>query len=974
MSWRLVAVEALYSAVVDELTRAQSERKRCTIVVPDRTMRERVLRFLLASPGRSLIGVEIVTLNALIERFQLTIQKTPTEIALLKLRRWLRNLPDGHPLALLRIHNSGARTLLSAAEELLEADVKQVPAGIDEPLQSTAKTLLELRTFAESIGIGYRARRFREAARILAQSQPSDLDPIYSGNMIFAGFYDFAPSQIDYFVALVQFLKRNNLQLHFLLPTSRSDYAEYSRRMMPLLQHLFGDAASDSISSDRIVERLSGQPLATGCHTVVAGDEAGEIDALLRYSVKLAMVEGIPFHEQAIVLATTDPYLEVLREYSERVEVPLQFLEGESFLRTGIGRRSQLLWEWFADPERPETVGGMLRAIGCAMSTEQLNKILNESYLGKSTAIPDRLERLSKRMPLAEAQSILAVKGIFATDSLDRKIDLLLSASAKWWRRDDCQSPCEREALEIFTSTLLTSKSWIVEEPRLAFGEWLSLVRSALAKAQISNNNQPGGVLVGSIHALRGALFRVVLAPGGGIGISGVVDSPILPEILRTAWNRQHRFPIFGTGSDREDEASWLFAMAVAQGDRIVISRNRFQLGSGREQPESPHYSDFQKSIGEQEHTEIVERIDLLKSVALSQKEILISRCHSIAADCMIALPPSVPIPPLVAVDQWGNISPTEIGETEITRLRSVQSFEDFLSCPLRGFFRYLLPLQLVDRDDRYDRQVGSVVHKILENWRGEAAQADAADWEQCIAQALDQEHIPDAKRDPIERALIHRTVRTRLETWRKLCDEFTERPVGQEVEKEFARDKVAQQVVLDNATIHFRGRVDLVQTLMLDGDAKRLRIIDYKTGRLPPPKELTFSATRILQGPLYKLAAEAADWGSVDEVAWMYLNPHKPGNVRCSGIELQMLCEQASELLVGIVDGIRSGNFAPTPQPMPAHGMLKEECDRCPFATVCGERVLEPDAIDEARIASLTGIQFRLTASRKPVAEGTDE
>ena len=130
---------------------------------------------------------------------------------------------------------------------------------------------------------------------------------------------------------------------------------------------------------------------------------------------------------------------------------------------------------------------------------------------------------------------------------------------------------------------------------------------------------------------------------------------------------------------------------------------------------------------------------------------------------------------------------------------------------------------------------------------------------------------------------------------------------------------------------LYLRGRIDRI-----DRDGKRLRVIDYKTGRKRGKNDSLEGGTA-LQLPVYLLAI-TAETGLGDpaqaEACAYYLSAGGVERVVFSGRDWPEKERALVETIAVIHRGIRDGFFAPFPGP---NG---ENCGYCPYKTICGPNI----------------------------------
>lgn len=211
----------------------------------------------------------------------------------------------------------------------------------------------------------------------------------------------------------------------------------------------------------------------------------------------------------------------------------------------------------------------------------------------------------------------------------------------------------------------------------------------------------------------------------------------------------------------------------------------------------------------------------------------------------------------------------------------SASQLNAYGQCPWRYFARYVLDLAPLEPPQRrlepQDR--GTFCHDVLRGVMARLGEAFGLPLQlddvpaDAVADALDAEIAAaarrvEARRPPypalweIQKEQMRRALREYLDRCRAECDPpaafahfelaFGEAPRPDEPVDPASR---AEPVTLDcdAGTVRLRGRIDRVDRVERDG-VEMLRVVDYKTGRLPSRTDVT--AGRNLQLPLYALAA----------------------------------------------------------------------------------------------------------------------
>jgi RecB family exonuclease len=125
---------------------------------------------------------------------------------------------------------------------------------------------------------------------------------------------------------------------------------------------------------------------------------------------------------------------------------------------------------------------------------------------------------------------------------------------------------------------------------------------------------------------------------------------------------------------------------------------------------------------------------------------------------------------------------------------------------------------------------------------------------------------------------------------------------------------------------VALRGVADRIDLLA----GRRLRVIDYKSGRAPDPRRAFQAATYALCAQEILEAEDGAAW-TIEEVGYLSLaGPRAYVGVVPSGVsDGEDGLDRARARLHAAVDGIERGRFPPQPHDTAI-------CDTCPYSTVC--------------------------------------
>ncbi len=302
-------------------------------------------------------------------------------------------------------------------------------------------------------------------------------------------------------------------------------------------------------------------------------------------------------------------------------------------------------------------------------------------------------------------------------------------------------------------------------------------------------------------------------------------------------------------------------------------------------------------------------------------------------------------------------------------------SLEGYARCPQRFMLERLLRVKAVAEPETVVRidalSRGSVIHRIFERfydeWKGKGPAPLAAEAERRMRRVAGEEC--DAARDRGETGyaamweadrveLIEDCVRwmaheRELDVTKALPLVAVEARFGQRMAGE-KRGSLSQtepiEIELPSGTLRLHGRIDRVNW---DPQRKSFRVVDYKSGKRYAEAPAELQGGRMLQLPLYVLAA--AKLLGIDPAAGAaaYVYPTRKGDFQTVDWKPEELAARQGDvvaLLDAIVTSARQGDFIIAPS--------DGACDYCPFSGICvGARggYAEPKAGDErlARLAT---------------------
>jgi hypothetical protein len=305
----------------------------------------------------------------------------------------------------------------------------------------------------------------------------------------------------------------------------------------------------------------------------------------------------------------------------------------------------------------------------------------------------------------------------------------------------------------------------------------------------------------------------------------------------------------------------------------------------------------------------------------------------------------------------------------------SATALEGYATCPQRFLLEWLLRVRAVEEPEQVVRidalSRGSVIHKIFERfydeWNGEGPAPLAPEAEQRMRAIAGEEC--DAARDRGETGYRAMWEADRVELiedcvrWMQ-CeqeDELTRALPLVAVEARFGRRWAGEkpgslsqsepiEIQLPSGTITLHGRIDRVNW---DPQRTSFRVVDYKSGGRYAERSGELQGGRMLQLPLYVLAA--AKLLKIDRAAGAaaYVYPTRKGEFRVVDWTADDLAARQADVLAlldAIVTSARRGDFLIAP--------AERACEYCQFKGICpGARggYAERKATDErlARLAT---------------------
>jgi DNA helicase-2/ATP-dependent DNA helicase PcrA len=233
----------------------------------------------------------------------------------------------------------------------------------------------------------------------------------------------------------------------------------------------------------------------------------------------------------------------------------------------------------------------------------------------------------------------------------------------------------------------------------------------------------------------------------------------------------------------------------------------------------------------------------------------------------------------------------------------SYSQIDNYLVCPLRYKFSYTLR---VPTPPNCALSFGNTIHETLKEFHTQKMLDQNPTLEDLLT-SYEKNWIPLGYDNEKHRKL-------RYEDGIKLLEKYYEKNKDLDV-KHIGLEK---NFVLDIGDIKLKGKIDRIDQHP-DGE---IEIIDYKTGKEKSQKEVDDD----VQMTIYTMAAKEALKIEPNSLSLYYVEP----NVKLSTSRTQKQVDAQKEIIKGVVEGIKSKNFEPTPG---RHCTWCDFKDICPFA-----------------------------------------
>jgi RecB family exonuclease len=283
----------------------------------------------------------------------------------------------------------------------------------------------------------------------------------------------------------------------------------------------------------------------------------------------------------------------------------------------------------------------------------------------------------------------------------------------------------------------------------------------------------------------------------------------------------------------------------------------------------------------------------------------------------------------------------------------SATSLQSYATCPQRFMLEKLLRIRSVAEPDQVVRidalNRGSLVHRIFERfyeeWAGSGPAPNAPDAERRMRTIAAEECDNARDRGETGYPAIWEADRVELIedciVWMReeAADVLTRQLTLVAVEARFGQQRAGEKagslsqsepikIDLPSGPLRLHGRIDRVNW---NAEKSRFRVVDYKTGRKYAEKPAELQGGKMLQLPLYVLAA--AQLLEIDPIAGgaAYVYPTRRGGFQTVEWQPEEMAARHADvvaLLDAIVTGARGGDFLIAP--------ADNACTYCAFAGVC--------------------------------------
>jgi len=523
----------------------------------------------------------------------------------------------------------------------------------------------------------------------------------------------------------------------------------------------------------------------------------------------------------------------------------------------------------------------------------------------------------------------------------------------------------------------------------ISLEEWARTITSTLATATTEIGAfEKEGVCLGDLLAMCGVQFRAVIVPGL---IEGGFPKTVRQDPLLLDAERQYVAEVLGCDLPQRrrlsEEERLLFVLATQSAtERLVFTYPRLDQGNGHVQAPSFYLLDViealsGKSASLADLEERCVRVPLTPlyagppSRAIDNLEFHLATVELARVTRDLAplgyLPMVAPFfsyalsaahqrwetPELTAFD--GMIADDQTRTSLLNHLfphgltLSASALEMYARCPFQYFLNVVLGVTSREAPEQVltlqPRDRGALLHGILYDFfirlrQTEKLPVTTQEWTalESLLRQVAEEHFHTFARThatgfpllwELEQERMAEQLALLLDREYNTASDFLpvafEARFGGDVteeQKQFFPPESLRFALGNGEEIRLHGRIDRIDLSM---DARRARLLDYKTGKLIRGR---FAGGMALQLPLYLFAARALrpdlEWVSAD---YVYVN--QTGGRAVPSFTAEMWPESEETLrhmITALVEGIRSGCFVASP----------DSCSPCSFSLICGSQV----------------------------------
>lgn len=442
---------------------------------------------------------------------------------------------------------------------------------------------------------------------------------------------------------------------------------------------------------------------------------------------------------------------------------------------------------------------------------------------------------------------------------------------------------------------------------------------------------QQDAILVSNVVQARGVPCRAlaVLGLAEGLFPAPLTEEPFLRELDRTILREEHDLYLDSAIDSHEQE--YFYETITRTREWLLLTRPAL-TDTGASWEPSPYWHEVQRISGIQplESDPLVttpaSHVELLFQLAQTgselplslQREDLAVQWQRIQQGAAIFMARSLrkPSPFDGSLLHSRDHLQDRFGDDHIW---SPSRLESYLNCPLSFFLSNVLAVQ--SRPEPAEgldaRQLGNLYHRLLDATYRRLPRAQRND-PQSVLDSLHQVApaiLANAPQDEgfRESAWWQETqqeIMTNLENTLQALTGLDDGFVPSFFEQFFGRDDCLV-IQHGDRQVRIRGVVDRVDV----NEAGEIRLIDYKTAG---PYAYTTSAHRdgrLIQLPIYALAAEKAlKLGKVVDGFYWHIQHAEASSFKLANVGLEQATDNATTFALNVVEGVREGQFTPTP------------------------------------------------------------